>query len=558
MNPYHESVHALIGDRTGKVFRNPTRANLIDNAVRNWMAIRLASGTLVTWTARDSTGRSPKDTYIVKRPESEDSVDWSSPSCIPMDPDTFDMLFTDTLLTLSHKDWLYAMDRVVGADTSYALPILTVMQNPLAGLFVDNMFRPVPQDISSSRFADKPFILLVSQFGKLDPERYLGRLRTLPDGSTSTMAVAMDFDRRIGIVHGSSYMGTIKKLAFTVMNYYLPAEGILPLHCSANEGPDGDVALFLGLSGTGKTTLSTDPSRSLLGDDEHGWSDSGVANFENGCYAKLYNLDPAKEPEVYNAVFHPDHYLSHGSLVENLMVYPDGSFDFDDDRFTQNSRAAYPLSYLKHIKERSTGGHPKSILFLTADAYGVLPPVARLTPEQAMFWFMMGYTSKLAGTETGVVDPEAVFSRFFGAPFMARKPQDYADLLRAKLKKYGSSVYLVNTGWSGGGYGTGTRIDITTTRAIVHAALSGDLEQVAYDTDPIFKLQVPQSCPGVSTDILWPVNTWADSNAYMESARKLTEKFRAHFEKAFSGRVAADLEDLCPAPVDVKNAAAAR
>jgi len=475
-----------------------------------------------------------------------------------MDPETFDMLFTDTLLTLSHKDWLYAMDRVVGADTSYALPILTVMQNPLAGLFVDNMFRPVPRDMSSSRFADKPFILLVSQFGTLDPERYQGRLRTLPDGSTSTMAVAMDFDRRIGIVHGSSYMGTIKKLAFTVMNYYLPTEGILPLHCSANEGPDGDVALFLGLSGTGKTTLSTDPSRSLLGDDEHGWSDSGVANFENGCYAKLYNLDPAKEPEVYNAVFHPDHYLSHGSLVENLMVYPDGSFDFDDDRFTQNSRAAYPLSYLKHIKESSTGGHPKSVLFLTADAYGVLPPVARLTPEQAMFWFMMGYTSKLAGTETGVVDPEAVFSRFFGAPFMARKPQDYADLLRAKLKKYGSSVYLVNTGWSGGGYGTGTRIDITTTRAIVHAALSGDLEHVAYDTDPIFKLQVPKSCPGVSTDILWPANTWSDRNAYMESARKLTEKFRTHFEKAFSGRVAAELEDLCPAPVDVKNAAAAR
>jgi len=535
----HRDIDQMLTNRTGKIFRNPSRSMLIDNAVNHWNAIRLESGTLVTWTPRDSTGRSPTDTYIVDRPESHDRVDWSSPYANPMDPRTFDLLFEDTMVALNLKDRIYVLDRTIGADERYALPVTTVMHNPLAGLFVDNMFRPRPNRIHQSCFAEKPFYLLVDQFDKLNPEHYGGSLR-------STMAVVMDFDRRIGIVYGSSYMGTIKKLMFTVMNYLLPDEGILPLHCSANEGADKDLALFLGLSGTGKTTLSADPDRHLLGDDEHGWSNHGIANFENGCYAKLYGLDPRKEPDVYNAVFHPDHYLTHGALVENLMVYPTGVFDFDDDRFTQNSRASYPLKYLRTIKESSTGPHPRTILFLTADAYGVLPPVARLSRAGAMFWFMMGYTSKLAGTETGVSEPQSSFSRFFGAPFMPRHPQDYADLLGKKLQEHKTQVFLVNTGWSGGSYGTGERIDITTTRAIVRAALEGSLDSVHYTADEYFGLDIPESCPGVDSTILDPAATWDDPAAFRATALRLAGEFRRHFDKEFAGRVAPEIEAKCP------------
>ncbi|MDZ7725494.1 MAG: phosphoenolpyruvate carboxykinase (ATP) [candidate division KSB1 bacterium] len=318
------------------------------------------------------------------------------------------------------------------------------------------------------------------------------------------------------------------------------------MHCSANEGPDGKSAMLLGLSGTGKTTLSADPERSLLGDDEHGWNQNGIANFENGCYAKLVNLNPDKEPDIFHATFHPDHYLEHGSMVENLMVYPDGSFDLNDDRFTPNSRASYPLCYNSNIKESSTSGHPSTILFLAADAYGVLPPIAKLTPEQAMFWFIMGYTSKLAGTETGVTEPQATFSRFFGEPFMPRNPSDYAGLLGDKMKKYNVQVYTVNTGWTGGAYGVGHRIDINLTRAMVRAALNGKLDPVDFKPDPIFKVLVPQSCPNVPADILNPVNTWTDKEAFESTAKKLAEKFKGHFEANFAGKVEKDIAAECP------------
>lgn len=535
----HTQIDTMLANRSGKIFRNPSRSMLIDNAVNHWNAIRLESGTLVTWTPRDSTGRSPADTYIVDRPESHDTIDWDSPYANAIDPETFDRLFEDTMVALNLKDRIYVLDRVIGADSRYALPVTAVMHNPLAGLFIDNMFRPRPVDLDRSCYTDKPFYLLIDQFDKLDPEHYDGRMR-------STMAIVMDFDRRIGIVYGSSYMGTIKKLMFTVMNYFLPEEGILPLHCSANEGSDGDTALFLGLSGTGKTTLSTAPDRRLLGDDEHGWSDHGIANFENGCYAKLYGLDPRKEPGVYNAVFHPDHYLTHGSLVENLMVYPTGVFDFDDDRFTQNSRASYPLYYLENIKESSTGPHPRTIVFLTADAYGVLPPVARLSSAGAMFWFMMGYTSKLAGTETGVTEPQSSFSRFFGEPFMPRNPSDYTDLLGAKLAEHETRVFLINTGWSGGSYGTGRRIEIATTRAIVRAALDGSLDGVEYTTDSVFGLDIPRTCPGVPAKILDPAATWSDREAFTETARRLASEFRRHFDREFASRVSPRIAAQCP------------
>ena len=547
-----ERIDTMLANRTGKVFRRPSRSVLIDNAVNHWNALCLESGALVTWTPRDSTGRSPADTLIVRRPDSEPKIDWSSPYAIPVEPEVFDMVVNDMIVSLEHRDRLYVLDKVIGADSEYALPVCAIMDNPLGGLFVDNMFREPQEDAVKSCFADRPFFLLVNQYAKLDPERYEGILRRLPDGSTSRKVVIMDFDRRIGIVFGFSYMGAIKKLMFSVMNYYLPEEGILPLHCSANEGRDGDTAVFLGMSGTGKTTLSTDPDRALIGDDEHGWSDRGVANFENGCYAKLYKLDPRKEPDVYNAVFHPDHYLSHGALVENLMVYPTGDFDFDDDRFTQNSRASYPLRYLAKTKKDSLGGHPRTMIFLTADAYGVLPPIARLNPDQAMFWFMMGYTSKLAGTETGVVEPQVMFSRFFGAPFMPCHPKQYTDLLGAKLKEHNTSVYLVNTGWSGGAYGRGERMDINLTRAMVRAALDGTLDSVQYQNDPVFGLSIPVSCPDVPANVLNPISTWSDEDEYYRSATGLVAEFRKHFDREFAGKVAPEVAAQCPGGCDGK------
>ncbi len=515
---------------------NLPRKELIGQSVERKEALVSANGALVTWTPIESTGRSPQDTYIVRRPESQEEIDWDSPNNIPMSPETFDMIFKDVSALLPGKETLYVTDRLLSADPSYALPIKVVSNWALTALFTDNMFRPVVPEAADSIFANRGFTLVALPYDKLERKRYEGRLRRLPDGQTSNMAVAMDFDRRLGIVYGSAYGGSVKKLMFTVMNYMLPAESILPLHCSANEGPKGDIALLLGLSGTGKTTLSADPRRALLGDDEHGWSDNGIANFEAGCYAKLINLRADKEPEIWNAVFHQAPYLEHGAIVENTMMYPDGKFDVDDERFTPNSRASYPLRFLSNIKTPPVGRHPKTILFLTADANGVLPPVSKLTPEQAMLWFLMGYTSKLAGTETGIIDPVSTFSRFFGEPFMPRNPDVYARMLGERMKKHGSQVYLINTGWSGGPFGVGARMDINITRAIVHAALSGDLENVEYDEDARFHVFVPCQCPGVPIEILQPRNTWDDKDAYERRASKLATEFSVHFDKAYGDK----------------------
>ncbi len=292
--------------------------------------------------------------------------------------------------------------------------------------------------------------------------------------------------------------------------------------------------------------MSADPSRALYGDDEHGWSDRGIANFEYGCYAKLINLNPKKEPEIYNAIMHRDSYEKHGAIVENAMVYPNGKFDFSDDRFTPNSRGLYPLSYLTNVKPSSMGGHPKTIIFLTADANGVLPPISKLTEEQAMFWFLMGYTSKLAGTETGIVEPKTTFSRFFGEPFMPRNPDVYARMLGEKLRKHKTRVYLVNTGWIGGPYGEGKRIDLSLTRRMVHAALNGELEDVEYEEDEIFHVLVPKTCPGVPKEILNPRNMWRDKKAYEERAKKLAREFAEHFDKTYAGKVDESIERQCP------------
>ena len=528
-------LEGLLGQQN--VVKNPPREALIKAALERGEAVASACGALATWTPVESTGRSPKDTLTVRRATSEATIDWDSPNNIPVDEETFNMVLEDAFKALAEKDRVYVLDRVIGADATYAMPVKVVGTHAVHSLFADNMFRPVPEGIETSRFANRPFTLLQLPYDKLDPKRYEGRLRVDPRlGGTSTMMIGMDLDRRIGVVFGSAYCGSGKKLMFSVMNYMLPAEGILPLHCSANEGPDGDTALLLGLSGTGKTTLSADARRALLGDDEHGWNEDGIANFENGCYAKLIDLDPAKEPEIHNAIMHSDDVEKHGAIVENAMVYPNGTFDLFDDRFTPNSRGSYPLIYLSNIKPSSKGGHPKTILFLTADANGVLPPISRLTKEQAMLWFLMGYTSKLAGTETGIVEPKTTFSRFFGEPFMPRNPDVYARMLGEKLESHGTAVYLVNTGWSGGPYGEAKRMDITLTRAMVHAALSGELDDVAYEIDPIFHVQIPQSCPEVPAEILNPRNVWADKAAYDARASKLAGEFSAHFDKAYGDK----------------------
>lgn len=546
MNKLTDSLQETIKNHLN-VVRNCERRKLIQACVQNKEAFVSANGALAAWTPVESTGRSPKDTVIVKRKESEKNIDWSSPNCIAISEETFDMAWKDALELIKKKKKLYISDRTLGADPNYSLKVTTISDKALTILFTCNMFRPIRNGNEDSIFAEKPFTLIVLPYNKLQSEKYEGRLRKLPNGKTSNMIVAMDFDRRLGIIIGSAYLGSVKKLMFTVMNYMLPAEGILPLHCSANEGPEGDVALLLGLSGTGKTTLSADPSRSLLGDDEHGWSNNGVANFEFGCYAKLINLREDKEPEIYHAMMHEDNYLDHGSIFENALMYPDGTFDLFDDRLTPNSRGSYPLTFLTNIKSPPVGDHPKTILFLTADANGVLPPISKLSTDQAMLWFLMGYTSKLAGTETGIVDPISTFSRFFGEPFMPRNPDDYAKLLGKKMKKQGTQVYLINTGWSGGPYGIGERMDINLTRRLVDAALKGELKEVEYQYDERFKLQVPKYCEGVPSEVLWPKNTWKDKEEFEKRADKLAADFSDHYKKAYENKkMDPKIKEACP------------
>jgi phosphoenolpyruvate carboxykinase (ATP) len=530
-----------------QVLSNISRREMIKDSVDNGEAIVSESGALATWTPPESTGRSPKDTVVVKRAESEDNIDWSSPNNIPVSEETFDMLFADAIEILKTKEKIYETDRVIGADSSYALPVKVVTDKALHTLFCDNMFRPIPADIDKSVFYNNGYTLVVFPYNKLDSTRYEGRLRQMPDGTTSNMVVAMDMDRKVGVIVGSAYCGSIKKMLFTVMNYLLPFEGILPIHCSANEGKDGKSALLLGLSGTGKTTLSADPGRALLGDDEHGWGQNGIANFENGCYAKMIDIDPTREPDIYDAVMRKIDYLDHGSIVENAMIYPDGKFDYYDDRFTPNSRSSYLLSYLKNIKKSSVSGHPSTILFLTADAYGVLPPVSMLDPDQAMLWFLMGYTSKLAGTETGITEPVATFSRFFGQPFMPLNPDVYAEMLGKKMEEHNTKVYLINTGWSGGPYGVGKRMDIKLTRKMVDAALNGSLENITYTYDKLFHLSIPTTCPGVPSEILVPKNTWDDKDAYDKQAKMLAKKFSDAFDKSYGNKnISPEVTKMCP------------
>ncbi|OGJ62448.1 phosphoenolpyruvate carboxykinase (ATP) [Candidatus Peribacteria bacterium RIFCSPHIGHO2_02_FULL_55_24] len=526
------AVQALLQEHPA-VSRNPSRAAMIQATLDAREAFLTSSGALATWGPAACTGRIPQDTYIVRHGCALEACDWGFSACNPMEIRVFDQLWDDAISLLERKTSLYVTERSVGAEKKSTFPVRTVTDSPLVALFTDNMFRTACHG--------EPFTLLVLPHDRAMTASYDGVLRKSAV-KTVDMLVAMDFERMRGLVYGTSYLGCVKKLLFTTMNFLLPEQGILPLHCAANRGNGGDTALFLGLSGTGKTTLSTDPNRSMIGDDEHLWSDHGIANMEGGCYAKLAHLRREKEPEIYEAVFG----MERGVIIENAMMYPDGSFDLDDERLTENSRASYPLSFLPRIVKEGCAGHPRTVLFLTADAQGVLPPIAKLGHTQVLLWFLMGYTSKLAGTEAGVTRPKTTFSRFFGGPFMPRMPMDYLSLFKKKLLDHGTDVYLVNTGWSGGAYGVGKRMDIALTRRLVDAALSGKFCDVPYWEYQKFHLLVPKACPGVDPKLLNPKLTWADPDAYDRAAEALAQEFSAMFEKEFAGKVSQEIAKVCP------------
>jgi phosphoenolpyruvate carboxykinase (ATP) len=458
------------------------------------------------------TGRSPKDKFVVRTPSVEDSIWWDNNK--PMATDAFDRLHADLLEHLKGRD-VFVQDLYAGADPAHRLDVRVVTELAWHGLFIRHLLRrPSREELDG--FVPDWTIVNCPSF-KADPARH---------GCRSETAIVLNFDKRMILICNTAYAGENKKSVFTLLNYLLPEKGIMPMHCSANHaiGDPTDSAVFFGLSGTGKTTLSQDPSRVLIGDDEHGWSDTGIFNFEGGCYAKTINLDPRAEPEIYATT------NRFASVVENMVFDPETlELDFNDDSLTANTRVAYPLEAISNASTSSLGGHPKNVIMLTCDAFGVLPPIARLSPAQAMYHFLSGFTSKVAGTERGVTEPEPTFSTCFGAPFMPRRPEIYGKLLQKKILQQSATCWLVNTGWTGGAYGTGSRMPIQATRALLTAALNGSLNAAEFRKDPNFGFEVPVAVPGVSNDLLEPRRTWADSAAYDAQARKLVAMFAENF-----------------------------
>ncbi|MDR5659055.1 phosphoenolpyruvate carboxykinase (ATP) [Serpentinicella sp. ANB-PHB4] len=460
------------------------------------------------------TGRSPKDRFIVDEPTVHDYINWNKTN-LAISEEKFERLYNKAITYMEEKE-LYVFDGFVGADLKYRMPIRVVNEFAYQNLFAQQMFIK-PKNSELEEFT--PGFTVIA----------LPDLKAVPevDGTNSEVFIIISFEKKTVLIGGTKYSGEIKKSIFTVMNYLLPFKDVLPMHCSANVGEEGDVTLFFGLSGTGKTTLSADKDRKLIGDDEHGWTENGVFNFEGGCYAKCINLSEEKEPQIWNAI-------RKGAVLENVVLDEEMHPNYDDERYTENTRVAFPVEHIDGALLEGKGGIPNTIIFLTADATGVLPPISRLTKEQAMYHFMSGYTSKLAGTERGIVEPTATFSTCFGEPFMILKPQVYAKLLGEKIDKYKTKVFLVNTGWTGGSFGTGNRMNLKYTRAMVRAAMTGELDNVAYITDPIFKLKMPTECPGVPCEILNPSNTWSDVRAFNTTANELAARFNENFLK-FSG-----------------------
>nr|WP_131923982.1 phosphoenolpyruvate carboxykinase (ATP) [Hazenella coriacea] len=495
------------GDHT---HMNLSAAELVEEAIRNKEAVLSKEGALRATTGA-FTGRSPKDKYTVADLMVKDNIDWGSVNQ-PMEPEKFEQVLKRLQVYLSKKD-LYVFDGFAGADETYRLPIRVINEYAWHNLFVRQLFiRPTQEELAKHQ---PQFTVVAVPNFKIDPEL---------DGTNSETMIAVSFKHKMVIIAGTHYAGEMKKSIFGVMNYLLPEKGVMPMHCSANVGADGDVALFFGLSGTGKTTLSADPERNLIGDDEHGWSDKGVFNFEGGCYAKCIGLSEEKEPQIWQAI-------RFGTVLENVALDDTRTPLFNDNSLTENTRAAYPIDYIPNAVIPGVAGHPNVILFLTADAFGVLPPISKLTPEQAMYHFLAGYTSKLAGTERGVTEPEATFSTCFGAPFLPRPAHVYAEMLGEKIAKHEVQVYLVNTGWTGGPYGVGKRMNLSYTRAMVTAAIKGKLNEVNYEKDPIFGLSIPTSCPEVPAELLNPRHTWENKDAYDAKAKELAQRFQQHFAK---------------------------
>ena len=494
-------------------FYNLIEPALVEAALLNGEGALGRGGAFLVSTGK-FTGRSPKDKHVVRTDSVADKIWWDNNA--EMSPEGFDRLYDDMLAHMQGGR-VYVQDLVGGADPAHSIKVRMVTELAWHALFIRHLLRRPEPDTLDSFVAD--FTVINCPSFQADPKRHDCRSETV---------IAMNFDRKIILIGGTEYAGENKKSVFTLLNYLLPEKGIMPMHCSANHGRGNpvDTAIFFGLSGTGKTTLSADPERVLIGDDEHGWSDRGTFNFEGGCYAKTINLDPEAEPEIYATT------SKFASVIENMVYDPDTrELDFDDDSLTANMRCAYPLDYISNASPSSLGGHPKNVIMLTCDAFGVLPPIARLTPAQAMYHFLSGFTSKVAGTERGVTEPEPTFSTCFGAPFMPRRPEVYGKLLREKIARHGATCWLVNTGWTGGAYGTGSRMPIKATRALLTAALDGSLNEVEFRKDPNFGFEVPVDAPGVPQVLLDPRRTWDRPDSYDRQAAKLVEMFARNFEQ---------------------------
>ncbi|EEE37812.1 phosphoenolpyruvate carboxykinase (ATP) [Rhodobacteraceae bacterium KLH11] len=497
----------------GNVYYNLIEPALIEQALRRGEGTLGNGGTFLVATGK-FTGRSPKDKHVVKTDSVADSIWWENNA--GMSPEGFDRLYNDMLAHMKGRDY-FVQDLMGGAEPGHSINVRMVTELAWHNLFIRHMLRrPERRDLDTFT-AD--FTIINCPSFQADPARH---------GCRSETVIALNFDRKLILIGGSEYAGENKKSVFTLLNYMLPEKGVMPMHCSANHavGNPVDTAVFFGLSGTGKTTLSADPARILIGDDEHGWSKRGTFNFEGGCYAKTINLDPEAEPEIYATT------TKFGTIIENMVFDPETKeLDFDDDSLTANMRCAYPLDYISNASDTALGGHPKNIIMLTCDAFGVLPPIARLTPAQAMYHFLSGFTSKVAGTERGVTEPQPTFSTCFGAPFMPRRPEVYGNLLREKIAQHGATCWLVNTGWTGGAYGVGNRMPIKATRALLTAALEGSLADTEFRKDANFGFDVPVTVPGVPEVLLEPRRTWDDQEAFDKQADKLVAMFAENFEQ---------------------------
>lgn len=491
------------------VYHNLSTAQLVEEAIRRGEGMLTGAGALNAFTGK-RTGRSPQDRFIVDDPSIHDQIDWGKVN-IPISPAVFDRLKERVTQFLEDKE-LFVFDGYVGADPEYQMPVRVIGLHAWQSLFAQQLFlRPD----RGSPLPAHPFTIIHAPDFLAEPEQ---------DGVRSEVFVLLNIRERCVLIGGTQYAGEIKKAIFSVMNYFLPQQGVLPMHCAANTGVGGDVALFFGLSGTGKTTLSADPTRELIGDDEHAWSSRGVFNLEGGCYAKCIHLSEAGEPQIWNSI-------RFGSVLENVTIDPTTRIpDYNDESVTENTRVAYPIEFIPHAVRNGQGGHPRNILFLTADASGVLPPIAKLSPAGAMYHFLSGYTSKLAGTEAGVGKaPQADFSACFGKPFLPLPPPVYAAMLGKKLQEHQVQCWLVNTGWTGGPYGVGQRMNLDYTRAIVDAVLDGTLVQQDFTLDPVFRVLIPSHCPGVPASVLQPRTTWNDKSAYDQAARQLASDFHQNF-----------------------------